>query len=40
MSKEMDVFYKKIYEECKELGLQMMKFMRLDIKALSDKKVI
>lgn len=36
----MDVFYKKIYEECKELGLQMMKFMRLDIKALSDKKVI
>lgn len=36
----MDVFYKKIYEECKELGLQMMKFMRLDIKALGDKKVI
>ena len=36
----MDVFYKKIYEECKELGLQMMKFMRLDIQALSDKKVI
>ena len=36
----MDVFYKKIYEECKELGLQMMKFMRLDIKALSNKKVI
>lgn len=36
----MDVFYKKIYEECKELGLQMMNFMHLDIKALSDKKVI
>lgn len=36
----MDVFYKKIYEECKELGLQMMNFMRLDIKALGDKKVI
>ena len=36
----MDVFYKKIYEECKELGLQMMNFMHLDIKALGNKKVI
>ena len=34
------VFYKEIYSECKELGSQLMKFMKLDIKALTVKKAI
>lgn len=34
------VFYKEIYSECKELGFQLMQFMKLDIKALTVKKAI
>lgn len=34
------VFYKEIYSECKELGSQLMQFMKLDIKALTVKKAI
>ena len=34
------VYYKEIYKKCKRFGTEMMNFMRLDIKALSNKKVI
>ena len=34
------VFYKEIYSECKELGSQLMKFMKLDIKALTARKAV
>lgn len=34
------VFYKEIYSECKELGSQLMKFMKLDIKALTVRKAV
>ena len=34
------VFYKEIYSECKELGFQLMQFMKLDIKALTVRKAV
>ena len=34
------VFYKEIYSECKELGSQLMQFMKLDIKALTVRKAV
>ena len=34
------VYYKEIYKKCKKFGTEMMNFMRLDIKALNNKKVI